>query len=73
MHDLTMPQWAIDRVKERRTKLHVYDDLDPRKTALIVVDLQVPFMDVIHERDRVLRRSCFLIEVARAALLHAAP
>jgi hypothetical protein len=44
MHDLTLPQWAIDRGKERRGKLHIYDDLDPRKTALIVVDLQNGFM-----------------------------
>ena len=44
MHDLTMPQWAIDRVAKRRTKLHVFDDLDPAKTALVVIDLQNGFM-----------------------------
>jgi ureidoacrylate peracid hydrolase len=44
MHDLTMPQWAIDRVLLRRGKLHVFEDIDPRKTALIVVDLQNGFM-----------------------------
>lgn len=44
MHDLTMPQWAIDRVQRRRSKLHVFDDLNPAKTALIVVDLQNGFM-----------------------------
>ncbi len=44
MHDLTMPQWAIDRVQRRRSKLHVFDDLDPTKTALVVVDLQNGFM-----------------------------
>lgn len=44
MHDLTMPQWAIDRVLTRRPKLHIFDDLDPRKTALIVIDLQNGFM-----------------------------
>ena len=25
MHDFTMPQWAIDRVLQRRGKLHVHD------------------------------------------------
>src|SRR4029450_1168444 len=40
MHDFTMPQWAIDRVLQRRGTLHVHDDMDPRRTALIVVDLQ---------------------------------
>ncbi len=44
MHKFSMPQWAIDRVMERRGKLHIYDDLLPEKTALIVVDLQNGFM-----------------------------
>jgi len=44
MHDFTMPQWAIDRVMERRGKLHIHDDIDPATTALIVVDLQNGFM-----------------------------
>ena len=44
MHDFTMPQWAIDRVMKRRGKLHVFDDIDPRRTALVVVDLQNGFM-----------------------------
>jgi ureidoacrylate peracid hydrolase len=44
MHDFTMPQWAIDRVMQRRGKLHIFDDIDPRRTALVVVDLQNGFM-----------------------------
>jgi ureidoacrylate peracid hydrolase len=44
MHKLEMPQWAIDRTLERRGRLHAHDDLDPRRTALIVVDLQNAFM-----------------------------
>jgi len=44
MHDFTMPQWAIDRVLERRGKLHIHDDIEPTRTALIVVDLQNGFM-----------------------------
>ena len=44
MHDfLALPRWAIDRVMQRRGKLHVHDDMDPRRTALIVVDLQNGF------------------------------
>ena len=45
MHKIDMPQWAIDRSLERRGKLHPHENLDPRKTALIVVDLQNAFMD----------------------------
>ena len=48
MHDFTMPPWAVDRVMQRRGKLHVHDDMDPRRTALIVVDLQNGFMVPAH-------------------------
>jgi ureidoacrylate peracid hydrolase len=44
MHKIDIPQWAIDRVMERRGRLHVHDNLDPSKTALVVVDLQNAFM-----------------------------
>jgi len=44
MHKIEIPQWAIDRTLERRGKLHVHENLDPAKTALIVVDLQNGFM-----------------------------
>jgi ureidoacrylate peracid hydrolase len=44
MHQIRIAQWAIDRTLERRGRLHVHADLDPRKTALIVVDLQNGFM-----------------------------
>jgi ureidoacrylate peracid hydrolase len=44
MHKFEMPQWAVDRVMERRGKLHIYDDMRPEKTALVVVDLQNGFM-----------------------------
>jgi ureidoacrylate peracid hydrolase len=44
MHEIRIAQWAIDRTLERRGRLHVHADLDPRKTALIVVDLQNGFM-----------------------------
>jgi len=44
MHTLTIPQSVIDRVVARRGREHVYEDLDPVKTALIVVDMQNAFM-----------------------------
>ena len=40
MHTLSIPQSVVDRVVERRGREHVYEDLDPAKTALVVVDLQ---------------------------------
>lgn len=44
MHKVNIPQWVIDRVISRRGRRHVFDNLDPRKTALLVVDLQNGFM-----------------------------
>ena len=44
MHKIDIPQRIIDRVVKKRGKAHIYDDLDPTKTALLVVDLQNGFM-----------------------------
>ena len=44
MHKVDIPKWAVDRVIERRGSAHPYADLDPARTALIVVDLQNGFM-----------------------------
>ena len=43
MHTLSIPQSVVDRVVARRGREHVYDTLDPAKTALIVVDMQNAF------------------------------
>jgi ureidoacrylate peracid hydrolase len=50
MHKIAIPQSVIDRVVARRGREHIFDDLDPAKTALVVVDLQNGFMspDVAH-------------------------
>jgi ureidoacrylate peracid hydrolase len=44
MHKITIPQPVIDRVIARYGREHVHDDLDPRRTALVVVDMQNAFM-----------------------------
>jgi len=44
MHTLSIPQSVIGRVIEKRGREHVYADLDPAKTALVVVDMQNAFM-----------------------------
>ena len=44
MHKLAIAQSVIDRVVARRGREHVFDNLDPAKTALIVVDMQNAFM-----------------------------
>src|ERR1700719_4941606 len=44
MHKIAIPQAAIDRVLKRRESLHVFSDIDPSRTAHIVVDLENGFM-----------------------------
>src|SRR5947209_20055940 len=44
MRRIAIPQAAIDRVLQRRDSLHVFNEIDPARTALIVVDLQNGFM-----------------------------
>jgi ureidoacrylate peracid hydrolase len=44
MHKIAIPQAAIDRVLKRRDQLHVFNDIEPARTAHIVVDLQNGFM-----------------------------
>ena len=52
MHTFAVPKSVIDRVIERRGREHVYDNLDPVKSALVVVDMQNAFMlpGVAHSR-----------------------
>jgi len=44
MHKVVIPQAVIDRVIRHRGKEHAYENLDPRRTALLVVDMQNAFM-----------------------------
>jgi ureidoacrylate peracid hydrolase len=44
MHTFSIPKSITERVIARRGREHVYDNLEPRKTALIVVDMQNAFM-----------------------------
>jgi hypothetical protein len=36
-----IPQALVDKVVGLRGRLHIYDDLDPASTALVVIDLDV--------------------------------
>jgi ureidoacrylate peracid hydrolase len=44
MHPFAIPPSVTDRVIERRGREHVYDNLDPARSALVVVDMQNAFM-----------------------------
>lgn len=45
MNGVTFPRSVVDRVVARRGHEHIFADLDPKRTALVVVDLQNGFMD----------------------------
>lgn len=45
MKGITFPASIIERVVARRGAAHVFSDLDPKRTALVVIDLQNAFMD----------------------------
>jgi len=39
-HTLEMPAYVIDRIMAKRGRLHVFERFDPKKTALVVIDMQ---------------------------------
>jgi ureidoacrylate peracid hydrolase len=43
MHSVTVRKEIVDRVLQRRGRYHVFDRLDPARTALIVIDMQSAF------------------------------
>ncbi len=44
MVEMALPQQVRDRIIARRGRLHAFETLDPKRTALLVVDLQDAFM-----------------------------
>ncbi len=44
MHTIKIAPYILSRVMERRGKIHLFESIDPARTALIVVDLQNGFM-----------------------------
>jgi len=44
MHDVGIRQEVVDRVIARRGRLHLFDHLEPARTALAVIDMQNTFL-----------------------------
>jgi ureidoacrylate peracid hydrolase len=44
MHEISIPQSVVDRVIAKRGRKFVFEDMEPAKTALVVVDMQNAFM-----------------------------
>ena len=47
MHPLAIPPEIVARVEARCGRAHPFDDLDPRRTAFVVIDMQVGFIDPV--------------------------
>lgn len=45
MHPVDLPAEIVQRLRDRRGKLHLFDSLDPRRTALAVIDMQHAFVE----------------------------
>ena len=45
MHEVHLPAELIAQLQSRRGRLHVFDRIDPRRTAHVIVDLQNGFME----------------------------
>jgi ureidoacrylate peracid hydrolase len=43
MHPVTVRKEIVDRVLQRRGRYHLFDRLDPARTALVVIDMQSAF------------------------------
>lgn len=43
MHNVKISDEIIERLMKRRGKVHVYDSIDPKKTAFVVIDMQNAF------------------------------
>jgi ureidoacrylate peracid hydrolase len=43
MHNVTIRQEIIDRLLSRRGRVHLFDKLDPTRTALVAIDMQTTF------------------------------
>ena len=44
MHPSTLPADIVERMRQRRGRLHLFDQLQARRTALVVIDMQNAFL-----------------------------
>ncbi len=45
MHPVTLPREIVERLLQRRGRVHLFDALEPRRTALVVIDMQNAFLE----------------------------
>ena len=65
-HPLTIPQYVIDRIMAKRGRLTVFDRFDPRRTALVVIDMQNFFVAEVATARSIVPNINRLANVTRA-------
>jgi len=45
MHTITIPDVVREKIEARRGRFEIFDELDPKRTALVVIDMQKAFVD----------------------------
>lgn len=45
MHDISIRREIVERVIKRRGRLHIFEHLEPTKTAAVYIDMQVTFLE----------------------------
>ena len=45
MHEVTIREHIVERVLARRGRLHLYDSLDPKRTAFVIIDMINMFVE----------------------------
>ena len=65
-HPLTIPQYVYDRIMAKRGRLNVFDRFDPKKTALVVIDMQNFFVAEVETAKSIVPNINRLAEVMRA-------
>ena len=71
MHPTQLPAHVVDRVVFRRGRLHGFEAIEPRKTALVVVDMQNDFVReggglLVPDAEATIPAISALLELARA-------
>jgi ureidoacrylate peracid hydrolase len=56
MHKIAISEATLERMKTRMGKLHPFDVIDPRRTALLVIDMQNYFVKPGHQSEVPLAR-----------------
>lgn len=46
-HNVEIPDYVIERVMAKRGRLNVFDSFDPKRTALVVIDMQNFFVEEV--------------------------